>query len=155
MTRQDGGTGPALAYHAPSHRGRPRAAVAPALALVGALFFLGACEGIMGGLLGGLGTAGVGYLGKTTAEDIATAAVWRSKHREIVNRMIDSIMVQCRNLEAADMKPAITCYRGVLQISEAQQPKILVERLADRARRAREGAGVESLITPKMVAPAD
>ena len=109
-----------------------------------------ACEGITGVLLGGLGTAGVGYLGKTTAEDIATAAVWRSKHREIVNRMIDSIMVQCRNLEAADMKPAIACYRNVLQISEAQQPKILVERLAGRARRAE--ARREAVVPePKMI----
>ena len=44
MSRQDNATGPRYACHAPSHHARPIASVAPALALVAALLFLGGCQ---------------------------------------------------------------------------------------------------------------
>ena len=46
MTRQGGGTGPYLAFHARSHQGRPIAAVARSLALVAAFVLVAGCTPI-------------------------------------------------------------------------------------------------------------
>ena len=106
-----------------------------------ALLFLGACQGVGGALLGSLGTAGIGYLGDATGQDIREAAVWRAKHQEIVSQVLSGILAQCRALEGPDITMSVVCYRKALEFSEAQQPKILFERLAKRARRAREWGG--------------
>ena len=153
MTCQDGGTD---GYWPPGkrlHRGWPRPAVARSLALVGALFFLTACEGIMGGLL----TSGVTYLGDSVGNDMRTTAAWRAKHQEIVSQVLNNIMAQCRNLEGpgtARTQMALNCYRKALDFSEEQQPRILVERLADRARRAKERRADVAPVA-KMVQPTE
>ncbi len=123
----------------PSHASRPIASVAPALALVAALLFLGGCQGILGGIL----TSGATYLGDAMGDDIRVTAAWRAKHQEIVSQVLTGVLTQCRALEGPDITKSVECYRKALEFSEEQQPRILLERLADRARRAkarREGA---------------
>ena len=160
MTRQDGGTGPAPAYRRASHMGRPIVAVARALTLVAALFLLPACEA----LLGSVATVGGTYLLGAIKEDGDRNIAWRAKQAEIVANVITGMQTQCRALEGPDMTKALKCYENLLAFHADQLPKILVERLADRARRARgteNGTGAqqalparaENIIAPKMVAP--
>ena len=148
MTPRAKGWGGTVPRPIRSHMGRPISAVARSLALVVALLLLGGCEGIFGGIL----TSGVTYLGDAVGDDMRTTAAWRAKHQEIVSQVLTGILTQCRALEGADIDKSVACYRKALEFSEEQQPRILLERLADRARRAK--ARREAVVPePKMLTP--
>lgn len=139
MTRQGGGTGQGWPPIGQSRRGWPRPAVAPALAFLGAFLLLTGCSGAgIGAALGSLGTAGASFAASATGEDIRNAAEWRAGHRLIVNNVTTSMLTRARALETTDWDAAMKIYEKVLVFSEDQQPKILLERLAERYRRVKE-----------------
>ena len=89
MTHPQPPTVIAALFRNPSHRGRPRAAVAPALALVGALLFLGGCQYL--GMAGAFADQAVKtkmQINDAKAEvlvkslcDISVGAYWRALNR--------------------------------------------------------------------------
>ena len=150
MTRQDGGTGPHRASHARSYPRGGWGGLRHALALVAMLFSLTACEA----LLGSVATVGGTYLLGAIKEDGDRNIAWRAKQAEIVANVITGMQTQCRALEGPDMTKALKCYENLLAFHADQLPKILIERLADRARQAK--AKREAVVpAPKMVAPAN
>ena len=95
------------------------------------------CSGLGSGVLGGLGTAGLTWLGDTVGADMRDVAAWQAKQTELSNLVVTSMMSNCRSLEAPDMTMATACYEKVLAFHEGQQPQILLERLAQRVRKAK------------------
>lgn len=105
MTRQDGGTGPHSASHAPSHPRGIKGGLRPCLALVAALFLLGAC-------LGGSGIGVIEKVGSVIAKPVLGLAVKDAKTTEA---WID-IEVAAGRLSAVDAEAAKRCPRSVIAL---------------------------------------
>lgn len=108
-----------------------------ALALV-MLLGLGGCPALsaLGGAVGSMGTA---YVGDTVGEDIRDAAVWRASYNGLVRDITLAYGRACaKALEKAPSTIPAIC-AAALDFSMDNQPRILLERLADRHRRFKAG----------------
>lgn len=101
------------------------------------LLLLNSCAGLsaFGGAVGSLGST---YFGNVVGDDIRVTAVWRANHNALVQKVTAALVAHADELAKTDMEKAIVVYKKALRFSEDNQPKILLERLADRLRRARE-----------------
>ena len=118
-----------------------------ALALV-MLLGLGGCPalGALGGAIGSMGTT---YLGDSVGQDMREAAVWRADYNRLVRDITTAYGNACtKALKEVPAEVPQICTKA-LEFSMDNQPRILLERIADRHRRYK--AGAQS--TPSVEAP--
>lgn len=107
------------------------------LLTVSLLLLLTGCGTPLGLALGAAGSSATSFVVGAAADDIAEAAIWRSKQQEIVSTAVRNLLQFCEKMQVDKFDDALDCYNKVLNINEEQQPKILVERLAQRYRQAK------------------
>ncbi len=108
-----------------------------ALALV-MLLGLGGCPALSA-LSGAIGSMGTAYLGDAVGEDIREAAVWRSNYNGLVRDITLAYGRACEKaLDEVPAKIPAVC-TAALDFSMDNQPRILLERIADRHRRFKAG----------------
>ena len=139
MTRQDGGTHDYRGAGRSSHRGRPRAAVARSLALVGVLFFMTACTGPFGTAMSGLFGAGAMYGGQAFLErgqeDVEAKREWRAKKRDYVRDFAAGMLFEANTQKKAGKFEDWRRIMGqLLTFWDSQHPETLVVELRRRVK---------------------
>lgn len=103
---------------------------------------LSGCSGGAGTALAALAgsavTTGGSFALSAAKEDIAEAAEWRATQKDIVSQIRGAMLTKARGLEDTDWDASMSLYQETLDFNWRQQPKILLERLGDRIRRAKE-----------------
>lgn len=77
-------------------------------------------------------TVGGSFALSAAKEDVAEAAEWRGKQKELVAKVLTAMTTRARSLEEKDFDAALELYKEALEFNEKQQPLILLERLGRR-----------------------
>ena len=149
MTRQDGGTHNYWPPGRASHMGRPIAAVARSLGILGMVLLLGGCTGPFGTAMSGLFGAGAMYAGQAALnrgqEDAEAKREWRVKKREWVTAFANGMEFEAEtHKRAGRFAEWKTVMADLLKFWDTQHPETLVMELKRR---------VEVVPEPQMVAP--
>ncbi len=118
------------------------------LVLVSVLALGGCANGMLGAFGGALSSMGLTFAGDAVGQDIRETAVWRSHHNMLVQKITSTMVIRADAFAGTDPEKALAIYRQALKFSEDNQPRILVERLADRIRRAKERKITAQVVKP-------
>lgn len=85
-----------------------------------------------------LGTYGGTYAIETVQADADAVKAWNAKHSARVDFVVERCMNAAEKIESEGWEKAGKAYQSCLEFDEDNQPRILLERLKDRAARAKE-----------------